>query len=233
MFDFTINLAAGRSCLITNEQKSQVTLLVNALNDRRINLRWIPDCETITALHVLRIMSSVHTICRHSLALIHNEIEVDKKRVSTLARVLLKLYPLSLRNQKQIDSDDLLCLKNGNKPDGCSFSSCLGKVVYVKTDGKLSPCPKMSGVHLNSMTAEGRINQIFDTADFKSVLLQQIQKRNRCKSNCTYYNLCLGGCPQQADENQCSFVAQLKDMPSTPNTTKDQVVRHLSNLYRG
>lgn len=232
MFDFTINLASNRNCEISSEQKSQVTLLINALNDRRINLRWITDCEKITALRVIRIIATVHTLCKHSGALIHNEIEIEGKKISSFAKGMLKLYPLSLHNQKQIDASDLLCLKNGNKPDGCTFSSCLGKVVYVMSNGELSLCPRMPEVRLNSMTIDGSITQIFDTSDFKSVLLQQIQKRNHCKDNCAFYSLCLGGCPQQAGERQCSLVNQMKDMPSS-NSTKDQVIRHLSDLYRG
>lgn len=233
MFSFTIYIDANKSCGLDQYQKNQITWLIKALNDRRVNLHWITDCKKITVFRVLRIIIATHLLCKRSGVLIHNEIDIDGKRVSSFARRLLRLYPLSLVNQEQMDIDDLLCLKNNNKPEGCAFSSCLGNVVYVMSDGKNSLCPKMSRVRLNLMTKDGSITHIYDTPDFKSILLHQIQKRNRCKVGCSLYSLCLGGCPKQMDEKQCLFIRKMNNVLSSESSTNDQAIRYLSNLYRG
>ena len=80
----------------------------------------------------------------------------------------------------------------------CKFSSCLGQNIYVTRSGSVHFCP----LHLNdsSVGTLGSSEKYFNTQCFKDVLHAAIEKRDRCKSTCDYFDYCSGACPL---ENGC------------------------------
>ena len=200
MFDFTIHIATNEHGKISKVQQKQLQLLIGALTDRRIKLRWIVPDEFISVMHLCRLLRIVHSCCRKKGVLVQNELVIDGKEIPQSSRILLKFLPIHTYSEESTMQSDLACLQNGNLPLGCSFCSCLGKTLFLMRNGSLSICPHMHEVYLNPMQEAKPINYVFDTDEFKTCLLRQIQKRKRCKTQCSLYDLCRGGCPEITEE---------------------------------
>ena len=130
MFDFVIFIAANRNGKVTADQKNQLNMLIGALADRRIHLRWIVPDARISVLSIARILRTAHFACRKKGVLVHNEIMTDGKSITKFASGVLKILPVDTRSEASVMRNDVCCLQNGNAPTGCSFHSCLAVLVF-------------------------------------------------------------------------------------------------------
>lgn len=233
MFDFVIFIAANRNGKVTADQKNQLNILIGALTDRRIHLRWIVPDARISVLSIARILRTAHFACRKKGVLVHNEIMTDGKSITKFASGVLKILPVDTRSEESVMRNDVCCLQNGNAPTGCSFHSCLGNVLLLREQGALSVCPRLLDVQLEPLREKRPINSVFDTDAFKALLLRQIQKRNRCRQSCALYKLCRGGCSAFSTEQQCSIQQKVTNAAFAEDAVKEQKIKRLSGLYKG
>lgn len=89
----------------------------------------------------------------------------------------------------------------------CCHSSCLGRTLYVNKDGIISFCKyHVNESKLIKIHDAKDINSIFNNMKFMSVLKNNIDRRNICKSQCDIFMNCGGGCPLENinNEEKCS-----------------------------
>ncbi len=77
----------------------------------------------------------------------------------------------------------------------CSFSSCLGKWLGIRHDGKIFPCNRAfpEKYSYGNVADYENISEAFQSAGFRLILLEAIERREKCKS-CEIFSFCEGGC---------------------------------------
>lgn len=82
----------------------------------------------------------------------------------------------------------------------CSRSSCMRNWLCLNVDGLLSPCDRAFPQeycygYVQNYTD---IRQVYDSEGYKNLITQAIKRRDRCQASCDAYNLCEGGCNNNA-----------------------------------
>jgi radical SAM protein with 4Fe4S-binding SPASM domain len=119
---------------------------------------------------------------------------------------------------------DLLKLMLMKERNGCEYNSCLGHVLSVDSSGIVYWCK-----HNRPETVLGHIDEfktlsdIFNRGQFEMYLDMHYQKREHCKSACSRYEICQGGCPLNCDTSQ-------KEKCTEQNFI--EVIDHLSDELR-
>lgn len=91
---------------------------------------------------------------------------------------------------------DLLKICKSTDPVTCHYNSCLGKTLYINGVGDIAICPyHKSDIQLNALESCSSLPEVYDTESFRTLLFEQINKRNECKKSCSFYKGCKGGCP--------------------------------------
>lgn len=83
----------------------------------------------------------------------------------------------------------------GYEGDSCLHSSCLGRNVYLCNDDMYFCKWDKSSSYLGKVTKIFELKDIFSSEQFFSILSNEIQNREQCKSECLYYRVCHNGCP--------------------------------------
>ena len=125
--------------------------------------------------------------------------------------------------------EEYLKFLNIGKTNKCRFNSCLGHWLCIRPDGKLMPCNR----YFSEQYSFGNINQVeklsdaYDSAGFKLLLSEAIQRRETCKS-CELFSLCKGG---------CNNIAYSGGDISKPNGTYchilKEIFKHLESWWNG
>ena len=77
----------------------------------------------------------------------------------------------------------------------CCYQSCLGKWLGVRADGTVANCSRyyFEKYRFGNIKNYTKIEEAFQSEGFKNMLLDSIQRREKCK-NCEIYEYCQGGC---------------------------------------
>ena len=81
----------------------------------------------------------------------------------------------------------------------CSQNSCLGKWLGIRHDGTITNCNRFfyPKYLYGNVRQYNNIREAFDSQGFNNVLLDAVERRNKCKS-CQIYDYCNGGCNNAA-----------------------------------
>lgn len=87
-----------------------------------------------------------------------------------------------------------------NKASVCCHNSCLGSWFCVEANGDITPCnrtfPKeYTFANIKNITS---FDEIFNSDAMCKLLELAIERRNKCKEECEYFELCKGGCNHEA-----------------------------------
>ena len=232
MREFNLYIDVSNAGKMNEPQREQFGIIINTLLDRRVNLYWLVEGNHLKARQMVNILRNVHAACKEKSIIVHNEICTVNKSYSMIARLLMKHLPITPYTDERIDKEDYVRLKHGNSPNGCIFNSCLGKTIYLRKDAQLSVCPHVNDVDLKCLKANEPVTEAFESDSFKSFLLRQIRKRDKCKNSCQYFALCHGGCPIQNDEEECPVCKKINETTSLKEEHEQRII-HLAELYRG
>ncbi len=88
----------------------------------------------------------------------------------------------------------------GGKARVCDNSSCHGRYLCIAPDGSIFNCSRGSAHeysfgHIDEIES---VKEAFNSDGFKKLLIGSITRRNKCKSECEYFDLCKGGCADAA-----------------------------------
>lgn len=233
MRDFRLYIGVDKYGKMTVHQKEQLDLIVSKLRDCRINTFWIIDDTKITGWQILSILHGIHSACKNRGVIIHANLFADNKTVTLVARSIMGHVPIVLYNNERDNEADYACLKYMNYPEGCMFNSCLGNTLYLRQDDEISVCPRTNDIRLNRLRNGSSISSVFDTDEFKQLLLQQIEKRNRCKNGCQLFSVCHGGCPMQGYSRSCTIQKRVEQLILSEESVREQELKKLASLYRG
>ena len=235
MYNFRIYIDADHLGNLDEAQKEQLHFIFNCLTNATVTCYWLLAGNKISQKQVLHILQTIDSLCKKKSVILHNEIQISGKTISFFAKRLLRKIPFETYTDNRTSCEDFIKLSHENIPEGCIFSSCLGKTVYLQSRGQLVVCPHGQHIHLKSITPEEKLTSIFDTDEYKTLLLRSINKRNKCKADCSLFYLCHGGCPlEDNDTNDCDILKEVKDQ-KTISTNEEYLQKaiHLSALYRG
>lgn len=233
MRDFSFYVDVNSFGKMSNSQQEQFKIIVNELLDRRINLYWLIDSKVLHTRQLFSILKCIHSTCKGKSIIIHNEVCLSGKTSSAIVKLFIKHLPVTVYYDERICADDYDCLRHGTRPTGCIFSSCLGNTIYLNKNAQLSVCPHASEIRLKNLNGGNSITEAFETEEFKSFLIAQINKRNDCKKNCRLFTLCHGGCPAQKDNGECSIRVKVTEKGPSESLRHEQTIKHLADLYRG
>ena len=233
MREFNLYIDVTRKGTLAPKQKEQFLAIMDALQDIRVNLFWIPESTRITIYQIREILRNVRCACKDKNIIIHNEIHGIESRVSGLKKWLLDRSLVSVYYDKRFEADSYNCLAAGNTPKGCIFGSCLGHTAYLMKDSEISLCPEMKSVRLAKLDKGESLGKIFETDDFRTTIQAQIQRRNKCKSDCELFGLCHGGCPRQINADSCDIIQKVNSLEISDADIQIQNIKHLANMYRG
>ena len=107
----------------------------------------------------------------------------------------------------------------------CSFSSCLGKWVGIRHDGKIFPCNRAfpEKYSYGNVKDYENLSNAFQSEGFGLILSEAIERRKKCAS-CEIFSFCEGGCNNVAlNENG------IKNTGGSSCIILKKVFRHISN----
>lgn len=114
---------------------------------------------------------------------------------------------------EQIDLYNLVA----NKPiEYCTYSSCLGKNLYISKSGAVSYCPRYPEKTQAGILQE--MDAFFEDDTFNDLLTKMIAKRNVCKKTCAHFTRCQAGC---AFESNCGH------FPDRYQTAREDVEKYI------
>jgi radical SAM protein with 4Fe4S-binding SPASM domain len=140
--------------------------------------------------------------------------------------------------ENENSASDFLSMYYGISTDGCAFRTCLGNTVYIKRNGDLSICPyKENDIQLNDIENCSRFQQLFETDSFRMLLKENILRRNTCKSQCSFFKDCRGGCslnPSIEFSQKCDIASRIEQSEHNADNEMifTQKLRKLSWMYR-
>lgn len=78
----------------------------------------------------------------------------------------------------------------------CKYNSCLGRWAAVRWDGEIVPCNRFfpKQYSLGNIWDYTSFREVFNSNGFKKLLKESVQRRKKCSSHCSIYDLCEGGC---------------------------------------
>ena len=99
---------------------------------------------------------------------------------------------------------DILNLITTNHTGVCSFNSCLGSWLCIDNKGDIFPCDRFycDDYYLRNIHNISSFNEAFNSDNYISLLSNAIKRRNTCKTECRYYDMCHGGCNATASLGQ-------------------------------
>ncbi len=88
----------------------------------------------------------------------------------------------------------LLFISKGQK-NVCKYSSCMGRWMAVRHDGRLMPCNRYFPLEYSygNLSDYTHLSEAFLSKGFKKLISQSVIRRNKCKQ-CEIYDFCEGGC---------------------------------------
>lgn len=83
----------------------------------------------------------------------------------------------------------------GQKKSVCTYSSCLGRWIGVRSNGEIVPCNRYfpEKYSFGNIIDYSDIGEAFDSEGFANILSEAITRREKCKP-CEIYDFCNGGC---------------------------------------
>ena len=81
----------------------------------------------------------------------------------------------------------------------CAHSSCLMNWICVYPNGDVYPCGKAcpEKYRLGNIMEVSSVSELFKGEGFRNILIDSIERRNKCK-DCPIYDKCMGGCTVDA-----------------------------------
>ncbi len=82
----------------------------------------------------------------------------------------------------------------------CEYSSCLFHFLGIDSNGNIYPCGRAytDEYKMGNLNDFNSIENIFETDNYKKLLINSILRRSVCKDNCEYFIYCQGGCNNNA-----------------------------------
>lgn len=104
----------------------------------------------------------------------------------------------------------------------CYYSSCLGNTLYLDKNGNFHFCIlKPDDSLLKNINDCNDIDSIFDCPNFIDILDKAIEKRKECKSKCSCFSKCNGGCPL-VDMKCDAFISSINKANKRRTELKDK-----------
>ena len=98
---------------------------------------------------------------------------------------------------------ELLKLILMKKRNDCEYNSCLGHILSMDSLGIVYWCKHNKfKTALGHISDFGTISDFFNSGQFEVYLDMHFQKREYCKSKCSRYDICQGGCPLNCTTSQ-------------------------------
>ena len=82
----------------------------------------------------------------------------------------------------------------------CTFGSCLSHWLCIEPNGNIFPCDKSFDENycLGNISNIEKIEDVYNSNSFLSILKESIKRRNLCISSCKWFKYCHGGCNHDA-----------------------------------
>ena len=168
----------------------------------------------------------------------------DKSNIDTNYELLSKNDYLLIKDNNHddiFDYDMLNLYIFGNTIYQCNSSSCLGNILYINKKGIASYCPFHKDESILGNIYE--TTNIFDDKDFDSFVGKAVEKRNNCKSNCSNYDKCMGGCFFEEDCTDIKntlikaiktyeYISNVKSLDELPYKYKHIKIRDISQEHK-
>ena len=86
------------------------------------------------------------------------------------------------------------------KTTSCNFSSCLFHWLGVDSNGDLFPCGRdyEASYNLGNILKIEKIRNAFESDGYKRLISESIIRREKCRNLCELFNMCQGGCNNNA-----------------------------------
>lgn len=126
----------------------------------------------------------------------NDELELEPKHT---AEKILELYDYWIRDKDcniRVDYfERILNFIFLRRKTLCTYSSCLGKWLVIRHDGKIFPCNRAfpEKYSYGNVADYDNIADAFQSEGFRFMLLAAIERREKCKA-CEIFSFCAGGC---------------------------------------
>lgn len=155
--------------------------------------------------------------------------ELERGRADKFANDMVKLFDYWLYDKDGVNVrlfGTYISMALGTKFRVCANSSCHGKYLGITSDGTLYNCGRYSVTKypFGNVDDFETLNEVFACEGFKALVSGAIARRNKCRAECEYFNLCGGGC------SDCAVVENgLENIPQRSCATFRILYTHIKN----
>lgn len=120
---------------------------------------------------------------------------IDKTKINKNLE-FYERYKNIIYNQKILTNDIFSILTIGKPILQCIYTSCLGKNLYMNKKGDIHYCYyNLDNSFITNINEVKTLSEIFEKANFTKKLIDEIERRDRCKEQSNYFEYTKGGCP--------------------------------------
>ncbi len=112
-------------------------------------------------------------------------------------------------------------LYTGTHITDCCHDSCLGKYLYIDSQGNKYFCVNKNA---KSYMADTEWDELYE-GSYVEVLKRSVEKRRGCKGDCDGFDNCQGGCPLSEERRDCG------DYLKKIQYIQNYVLKHSKNLF--
>lgn len=196
LFFFESKVFAQRKCVINNyiEGKTRKISLIAKYLMRKMRIGYISIIDRFDSKYDMRGFLEDKHRCR-----VENvSCDEFEKWAKAENAALIEQY------------DDAISAYNRQKMVSCRYNTCLGNTLAVDGSGNINICPyRSNNISLNALSNCASITEIFNTESFMSLLESTVMARSICKTVCSLFQSCQGGCPLEHLSNSSCREEQL------------------------
>lgn len=239
MRKFCLYIELNQNGKIPVESRKVIEKIIDLLFDCEVLFVWRFNDTNVSYRKLKPIIFYERKICDKKGFVLYNRVSASK--IGVLVRALMQKYKFVVEEKKeQLLLEDYKRACFMNSPKSCDFNSCLGTTLLIDREGNTGICPFIENqIELNDVSDIDDIRQLFSTDTFAELMKKNIEKRNKCKSNCDKFAFCKGGCPLVSDEGECltrTRIAETFGRMSKQNLNDDeyreQCIEKISSIYK-
>lgn len=179
-------LNVGAICVITKQNINSLVDNYNYFKERNQSLNLRPMINSGEALKNVDIFSV--------------DIEQYIKNLKELLHIWFYDTNCNIKVQPFETYLNMLIYK---KASVCCYNSCITKWMCLEPNGDITPCNRWfpEEYKYGNIREIKSIKQVFKSNGLKNLLVKAIERREKCKSDCEYFDVCNGGCNNEAFVN--------------------------------
>lgn len=190
----------------TRGRSNEYLVTINHLQSININPGAI--C-VVTSNNINDLLNTYKDFNRRGQSVNFRPIVVNDESISSLkvsveeySEKMMKLFDYWLKDKEckiNVNPFNLFVkLLVGENSGVCNMGACIGNWLCIEPNGDITPCNRSFPFIFGNIQSVNSISDIYSSKGMNDLLFGAIQRREKCRTECDYFDYCKGGCNHEA-----------------------------------